>query len=125
KGALLQALHDGDEHVRLAAIGAGGRVSTFADAKAFAGGLTSLTGDASAVVRRRAVELLDGMRAKDAVSAVIGVAESDADENVRIAAVHALGAFQDKSAQATLESVAKNDTSGLVRDQALIALRRL
>jgi len=111
--------------VRIAAIGAAGRVTAFADGAAFATALTGLTGDGSAVVRRRAVELLDSTRAKGAVSQVIGLAKGDPDENVRIAACHALGAFQDKSAQATLESIAQSDASGLVRDTAQIALRRL
>jgi hypothetical protein len=124
-GALLLALKDGDARVRVAAITAAGRIGTFTDAKAFVAGVAGLTGDGSAVVRRRAVELLDAMRAKDSVAAVIALAKSDADDDVRIAACHALGAFQDKSAQATLENIAQNDANGLVRDMALIALRRL
>ena len=124
-GALLSALKDGDETVRIAAITSAGRVSTFADTTAFTAGLASLTGDASPRVRRRAVELLDSLRAKESVAAMIVLAKSDTDDDVRIAACHALGGFQDKSAQATLENLGQNDPNGLVRDMALIALRRL
>ena len=124
-GALLAALKDGDESVRIAAITSAGRVSTFADAKAFTAGLASLTGDPSAHVRRRAVELLDSLRASESVAAMIALAKGDNDDDVRISACHALGAFQDKSAQPTLEYLAQNDPNGLVRDMALIALRRL
>jgi hypothetical protein len=124
-GALVTALGDADETVRASAIRAAGRISTFSDVRALTTALTARAADPSALVRRRAVELLDGMRAKDSVASVIALAKTDPSEDVRIAACHALGAFQDKSASATLEAISTSDTSTLVRDQALIALRRL
>jgi HEAT repeat protein len=124
-GALTAALKDGDERVRAAAITSAGRISSFGDVHALTGALAALSGDASPVVRRRSIELLDTMRAKETVASMIVLAKSDPDANVRLAACHALGAFQDKSAQATLQSIADSDANGLVRDQAKIALRRL
>lgn len=120
-GALGKAMSDADAHVKIAALGAAGRVSTFVDTASVA----RLTGDGDAIVRRRAVEVLDGLRVRDAVASVVPLAKSDPDANVRNAACHALGTFGDPSARATLEEVSKNDANGLVRDQALIALRRL
>jgi hypothetical protein len=69
--------------------------------------------------------LLDGIRAVDAVAALLPVAKADPDEDVRIAACHALGTFGDSTAQPTLQYIAQNDASGLVRDMANIALRRM
>ena len=77
------------------------------------------------MVRRRAVEVLDGLYAKDSVASVLALAKSDPDPDVRIAACHALMTFGDGSARATLESIAKDDANGLVRDMAAIALRRV
>lgn len=120
-GALGRALSDGDAEVKLAAITSAGRITTFADVASVA----KLTGDADARVRRRGLELLDTMRAKDAVASAMALAKNDPDADVRLAACHALGSFQDASARAVLENIAQTDTSGLVRDQAQIALRRL
>jgi HEAT repeat protein len=120
-GALGKAVADPDARVKLAAISAASRVNQFTDVAAVAGAL----GDADPKVRRRAVGLLDAMHGRDAVAAIVSLAQNDADEGVRAAACHALGAFGDPSTRATLEQLAKGDKDGLVRDQALIALRRL
>ena len=63
------------------------------------------------------------MRAKDSVDGLIALTK-DADASVRNSAAHALGQIRDGRARAALEALA-NDPDGLVRDQALIALRRL
>jgi HEAT repeat protein len=120
-GALGKAMSDADARVKIAALGAAGRINAFTSVA----GVAALTGDGNAQVRKRAVELLDSMRAKDSVAAVAALAKGDADEDVRISACHALGSFQDASTRATLEGIAQNDASSLVRDQAKIALRRL
>lgn len=121
QGALSKALGDVDSRVKLAAIGAAGRINGFADAAA----VTRVTGDADSVVRRRAVELLGALRAKDAVDGLMALAKGDADPNVRNAACHALGQLHDAKARPVLEDVSKSDADSLVRDQAAIALRRL
>jgi HEAT repeat protein len=76
-------------------------------------------------VRKRAVEILDEMVAKDSVAAVIQLAQSDPDEQVRIVSCHALGNFGNSSATTALNAISTNDSSQLVRDMASIALRRL
>jgi len=120
-GALTTALGDADSHVKIAALGAGVRVSGWTGGTAVA----HLTTDGDAVVRRRAVQVLDGLQAKENVAAVIALAKGDPDAEVRLSACHALGNFRDSSAKATLEQIVANDSNGLVRDQARIALRRL
>lgn len=120
-GALSTAMKDTDSSVRLAAITSAGRINNFTDTAT----PSSLTGDTDPMVRRRAVELLEDLHAKDTVASVMTLAKSDADERVRIAACHALGTFGDISAQSTLQGIATSDTSSLVRDAATIALRRL
>ncbi|HSQ64512.1 MAG TPA: HEAT repeat domain-containing protein [Polyangiaceae bacterium] len=119
--ALSTAMKDADPSVRLAAIKSAGRINDFTDEATPA----SLLGDNDAVVRRRAVELLEDLHAKDTVTSVMTLAKTDADERVRIAACHALGTFGDVSAQTTLQGIATSDASTLVRDAATIALRRL
>jgi HEAT repeat protein len=120
-GALGRALGDGESSVRLAALKSAGRVNGFNDVASVA----RLTGDGDAQVRRRTLEVLDGLYAKDSVASVLALAKSDPDAEVRIAACHALMTFGDGSARATLESIAKDDPNGLVRDMAAIALRRI
>ena len=120
-GALAKALGDSDAGVKTAALGAAGRINSFTGVAS----VSALVGDASPVVRRRTVEILDELVAKDAVASVLALAKSDSDVNVRIAACHALGNFGDVSAQPTLQFIAANDASSLVRDQATIALLRL
>jgi HEAT repeat protein len=120
-GALGRAMSDADPRVKVAAIGAAGKVNTFADVQSVA----RLVGDGDALVRRRAVELLDRMRAKDAAAAVAQLAKNDPDRNVRVAACHALGSMGDPSVKPILEQVLANDTDQLVKDQARIALKRL
>jgi len=120
-GALSVGMKDTDSSVRLAAIASAGRINNFADKATPA----SLTGDTNPMVRRRAVELLEDLRAKDTVASVMALANSDADERVRIAACHALGTFADITARPTLQGIAANDSSSLVRDAAIIALRRM
>lgn len=120
-GALGKAMSDGDVRVKIAAMNSASRINQFADAPSVAGAL----GDADAHVRRRSLELLDAMRAKDSIATVTRLAQGDADADVRAAACHALGAFGDAGSRATLEGIAQGDANGLVRDQAQIALRRL
>jgi HEAT repeat protein len=120
-GALSKALGDGDGTVKLAALRSAGRINTFSDVASVA----NLAGDGDQNVRRKAVEVLDGLGAKDSVASVVMLAKSDPSDEVRLAACHALGTFGDASARATLENIAQNDKNGLVRDQALIAIRRL
>ena len=120
-GALGRAMGDGDAHVKIAAMSAASRINQFADVASVARAL----GDSEAHVRRRSLELLDAMHARDSVATVTALAKGDPDADVRAAACHALGAFADGSARVTLEGLAKGDASGLVRDQAQIALRRL
>jgi hypothetical protein len=120
-GALTTALADTSAAVRLAALGSAARINTFSGLSA----VTSLTMDADPTVRRRAVEVLDALHAKDTVVAVAAVAQGDTDPGVRAAACHALGTFHDASARSVLQSLAAGDASTFVRDQAQIALRRL
>jgi len=121
KGALGRALGDQDARVKVAALAAAGRINAWNDVP----GVSRLLGDTSPLVRRRAVELLDAMRARDAVAGVMALAKGDPDADVRMAACHALGAFGDAAARPTLLAVAESDPSGLVKDHARIALRRL
>jgi HEAT repeat protein len=120
-GAISAAMKDPDESVKVAALASAGRINSFVDAAAPASAL----GDASPKVRVRAVELLDSMRARDALASIANLAKNDPDRDVRLAACHALGTFGDPAARPTLESVYASDPDTLVRDQARIALRRL
>jgi HEAT repeat protein len=120
-GALGAAMGDSDSGVRVAALTAAGRINSFTDAVA----VTKDLSDADALVRRRAVMLLDDMHAVDSAAAVLVLAKSDSDVDVRIAACHALGTFGDTSAFNALTAIATNDSSSLVRDMAQIALRQL
>jgi HEAT repeat protein len=82
--------------------------------------------DTSALVRRRAVEVIGAMRLGDAV---VGLAELCKENNepsadVRAAAVWALGQIADSQTRDVVEA-ARSDSSPLVRNSAEIALRRL
>jgi HEAT repeat protein len=120
-GALGRALGDGDASVKLAALGAAARINSFSSLTAVAG----LTTDGTVEVRRRAVEVLDALDAKDAIAPVAAAAQGDADARVRAAACHALGTFGDMSAVTVLTNLMNTDPDTFVRDQAQIALRRL
>jgi hypothetical protein len=120
-GALARGLADADPSVKLATLGAAARINSFSGVSAVAG----LTTDSAVEVRRRAIEVLDALNAKDAIAPVAAVAQRDADAQVRAVACHALGTFGDKSAIAVLTNLAGNDPDTFVRDQAQIALRRL
>jgi len=120
-GALTTALGDSDSGVKIAALGSAARINSFSGISAVAG----LTMDPAVSVRRRAVEVLDALRATDAVVAVAAVARSDADAGARAAACHALGTFGDSSALPVLQKLAGSDPDTFVRDQAQIAIRRL
>ncbi len=120
-GALGKAMTDPQPAVQIAALTSAGRVNSFTGVANVAG----LVGNGSALVRKRAVEILDEMGAKDSVASVIQLAQSDADEQVRIVSCHALGNFGDSSAKTALNAISTNDSSQLVRDMATIALRRL
>jgi hypothetical protein len=123
-GALTTALADSNAGVRSAALLAAGRLSTISDAN-FSTKLAGMVGDSDAGVRSQAVQLMDAMRMKSSVAAVMALAKGDPDEDVRLNACHALGAFGDSSAQPTLAFIKDNDASTLVRDMATIALLRL
>ena len=120
-GALAQAMGDVDARVKVAALGSAGRINSFTGVASIA----ALAGDGDASVRRRAVELLDAMHAKDSVASVLALAKNDADAGVRAAACHALGGFRDASVRVSLQAIADGDASSLVRDMAKIALRTL
>jgi HEAT repeat protein len=120
-GALTTALGDSDASVKLAALGAAPRINAFSGLSAVA----ALTMDSEPMVRRRAVEVLDALHAKDAVVAVAAAARNDADAGVRAAACHALGTFGDTSVLPLLQTLATGDPNTFVRDQADIAIRRL
>lgn len=120
-GALGTALGDSDVGVKIAALHSAARINTFSGLSSVAG----LTMDADVTVRRRAVEVLDGLGATDTVMVVAAVAQKDSDAGVRAAACHALGTFGDPSVLSILQALAQSDSDGFVRDQAQIALRRL
>jgi hypothetical protein len=120
-GALGAALRDSDSGVKLAALGSAARINSFSAPSAVA----ALAMDSDANVRRRAIEVLDALRAKDAVAAVAAVARNDTDAGVRAAACHALGDFGDPSAVPVVQALATGDTDMFVRDQAQIALLKL
>jgi HEAT repeats len=120
-GVLGTALGDSDPSVKIAALGAASRINTFSGVSAVAG----LSMDPDVTVRRRAVEVLDALGAKDAVVVVAAVAQKDSDAGVRAAACHALGTFGDASVVSVLQAIAQADTDTFVQDQAHIALLRL
>ncbi len=120
-GALATALGDSDATVRTAVLRAAARINSFSGVSSVAG----LTMDGDVIVRRTAVEVLDGLGAKDSVTVVSTVAQKDSDAGVRAAACHALGTFGDSSVLSILQAISTNDSNTFVRDQAQIALRRL
>jgi HEAT repeat protein len=122
-GALVTALTDSDPTVRLAALGSAGRINSFSAA----GSLAALTTDPTPFVRRRALEVLDGLSAlgRDSVAAVAAVAQNDTDADVRAIACHALGTFGNASVLPLLQNLAQTDPNQFVRDQARIAALRL
>jgi len=120
-GALGQGLSDADPSVRLAVLASAGRVNTFSSA----GALAALTADSSAEVRRRAIEVLDELNVKDALTPVAAAAQNDTDARVRAVACHALGSIGNSSVQTELTNLSQNDPDAFVRDQASIALMRL
>ena len=120
-GALGTALADADPSVKIAALGAATVINSFSGLAHVA----ALAMDANPAVRRRAVEALDALGAKDAVTVVAAVAQNDTDALVRAAACHALGGFGDASARPVLQALGQDDADTFVRDQAQIALRRL
>jgi len=119
-GALAAAFGDSDARVKLAALKSVGRINGFKDGPAIA----RMSGDQDAKVRRNAAEMLGTLRVADGYDALAGMAR-DADPDVRNAAAHSLGALHDARARGVLDDLSKNDPSSLVRDQAVIALRRL
>lgn len=120
-GALSTALGDADKGVRLAAVQAASRVTSFTDSAAVA----KLTGDADSAVRQNGVELLGTMHAKDAVGSLINLAKNDPNPDVRAAAAHSLGMLHDIAAKDVLQTISTSDSDQFVKDQARIALRRL
>jgi len=120
-GALATVFGDVDPTVKLAALASAAAINSFSGVPA----LAALTTDASADVRRRAVEVLDALRVADAVVPVVAAAQHDSDAGVRAAACHALGSFGDASVVSVLQTISTTDANGLVRDQAKIAMLRL
>jgi HEAT repeat protein len=120
-GALTMALGDADPTVKLAALGSITIINSFSGVPS----LAALTVDASAGVRRRAIEVLDALRVATAVVPVLAAAQHDVDAGVRAAACHALGTFGDMSVSAALQTISTTDADGFVRDQAKIAMLRL
>jgi hypothetical protein len=120
-GALGAALTDSDTGVKLEALRSATRITSFSGLA----NIAALLADASADVRRRAIEVLDALDAKDSIAAVEAVAQKDTDATVRAEACHALGTFGDPSATALLTMLAASDPDTFVRDQAQIALRRV
>lgn len=122
KGELAVAMADEDSRVRLAALDASVGLSGFADVAAVTGRLQ----DASAEVRRRAAQVLGGMRSSAAVSELVALTSPDTepDARVRSAAVYALGQIGDPAGKSAVEA-AQEDVEPFVRDAARQALRRL
>ena len=120
-GALGAAMADKDSGVKLAALGAAGRINSFTSLAQVA----ALTSDPTAEVRRRAIEVLDGLHASDTIAVVAAAAQKDADAGVRAIACHALGVFGDSSVQSLLTNLSQNDPDQFVRDEASIALKRI
>jgi len=120
-GALGAAMADTDAGVKLAALGAAGRINTFTSIAQVA----ALTSDPTAEVRRRAVEVLDGLQASDTIAAVAAAAQNDMDARVRAVACHALGVFGSSSVLQLLTNLSQNDPDQFVRDEASIALKRI
>lgn len=120
-GALGTAMSDTDPGVKLAALGAAGRINSFTSVSQVA----ALTADQTPEVRRRAIEVLDGLHATDAIVPVSAAAQKDADARVRAAACHALGVFGDGSVTTLLTNLSQNDPDQFVRDEASIALKRI
>jgi HEAT repeat protein len=122
-GALVTALGDSDPTVRLAALASAGRINSFSGV----GSLAALTTDADPLVRRRTIEVLDGLSSlgKDSVAAVAAAAKNDADAGVRAIACHALGSFGNSSVLPLLQNLAQKDPNQFVRDEAQIAELRL
>ena len=121
-GELAKALGDSDENVRLSALSAAMRVHAFNDVASVA----RLAYDDSPVIRRHAAGALGKMRARDSVTALIGLtsAAQESDARTRASAAHALGLIGDPSARDALMA-AMSDPDSFVRDAARIALRRL
>lgn len=120
-GALGAAMADSDPGVKLAALGAAGRINSFSSIAQVA----ALTTDPTPEVRRRAVEVLDGLHATDTIAVVAAAAQKDSDARVRAAACHALGVFGDSSVLQVLTNLSQNDPDQFVRDEASIALKRI
>jgi HEAT repeat protein len=121
QGALGTALTDSDPGVKLAALRSATHVNSFSGLA----NVAALTVDSNTDVRRRAIETLDTLGAKDAVAAVSAAAQSDKDPGVRAEACHALGTFGDSSVLSVLQQLASSDPDTFVRDQAQIAMQRL
>jgi HEAT repeat protein len=121
-GELGNALADGDEEVKLAALRASVRIHVFTHVDK----VLTLISDPSARVRKRAAENLGVMRSRDAVVGLVALTSSatEKDAGVRAAAVASLGRIADKGARPAVEA-ALQDPAPFVRDAARISLRRL
>jgi hypothetical protein len=122
-GELGQAMADGDERVRLQAVQSAIKVNSFSGIPA----LVERLSDESPAVRVRAAQVLGQMKARDAVSTLIGLsdAQNEGNAEVRSAALAALGHIGDSTARSAVEAAVDADPDGFVRNAARIALRQL
>jgi HEAT repeat protein len=122
-GALGQAMGDSNPTVTLAALESSARINSFSSVQS----ISALSGNSSAYVRRRAMEVLDALDATDAVLVAAVVAGHDPDAGTRAAACHALGTFGNSNSAIVnlLTTLSQSDPDPFVRDEAQIALRRL
>lgn len=117
-----QALADGDEGVRLAALSAAVSINVFNSSEK----VVELFSDPSPVVRRRAAEVVGAMRLSEVVVglAALSAPSTEPDADVRAAAVWALGQVGAPEGKSAAQQ-ALTDPSPLVQGAARIALRRL
>jgi HEAT repeat protein len=122
QGELGAAMGDSDSRVRLAALEASVGLSGFRDAAAVLARLE----DESPEVRRRAAQVVGGLRVPNAAERLLPLTSSDTepDARVRAAAVFALGRIGDPTGRSAVDA-AQNDSDPFVRDAARMALRRL
>jgi HEAT repeat protein len=117
---LSTALSDQDLEVRLAALNGATHINVFSNVDR----VVALISDPSALVRRRAAQVLGTLKTADAVVPLIALTSADPDAGVRAAAVWALGQIADSRAlDAVL--VAADDNDPGVRDAARFAAYRL
>jgi hypothetical protein len=128
-GALVQAFTDVDPNVKLAALASANIINAFSGVA----NLAALLSDASADVRRNAIQVLDARGASSAIAPILASAQTDTDAGVRAAACHAVGSIAARSPGTVdtaslitaLSAIQQNDSDVFVVDMAKIAIRRL